>query len=139
MPNIFEIANIQRRKGVIVSRLERIKREGSPWYLYQLPVTAAGVTVILNMEAQFPASRKYAPLDFMEIVNNEVANPLNVVLNGGDSFYCPAGTIRPVHGRGIALWQLGITNLGAGATTLGLVRFNFKKEAMTIDRWAQEQ
>ena len=137
--SLFDRAIFQRRKGVYISRLERIKREGSPNYPYQLPVTAAAAVVHIHIPTLFPASRKYEPLDYMEIVNNEVANPLNVVVNGADGFYSPAGTIRTVHGRGIALWTLDIANLGGGATTLGLVRFTFKKEAMTIDRWAAEQ
>jgi len=136
---LFDIANISRRKGYIVSRLERIKREGSPDYHYNLPVTAPAAIDHIYIPTQFPLSRKYEPLDSMEIVNNEAANPLNVVVNGHDAYYCPAGTIRTVHGTGIALWTLDIENLGAGNTTLGLVRFTFKKEPMTIDKWAQEQ
>ena len=111
MPNIFELANITRRKGVIVSRLERIKREGSPNYPYNLPVTAAAAIVHIYLPTLFPASRKYEPLDSMEIVNNEAANPINVVVNGHDAYYCPAGTIRTVHGKGIAS---GIAGTAAG-------------------------
>jgi len=138
---LFDIANIQRRKGTFVSRLERIKREGSPWYPYQLPVTAPAAVVQINISQLFPDSRKYEPLDFVEIVNNGVATPITIILNGnaGDAFYIPAGTIRTISGQGIALWQLDITNNGVGATVLGLIRFNFKKEAMTIDRWSQNQ
>lgn len=140
MANIFDIANIGRRKGVIISRSERIKREGSPWYLYLLPVMAAGVAVTINPHLFFPESRKYQPLDFVEIVNNGVATPITIVINGpaGDSHYIPAGVIRTISGKGVALWQVEITNNGLGATVLGLIRLNFKKEAMTIDRWAQE-
>lgn len=138
--NLFDIANISRRKGVIISRSERIKREGSPWYPYQLPVTAPGAAVTLHIPDLFPDSRKYQPLDFVEIVNNGAATPITVVINGpaGDTHYIPAGVIRTIRGGGVALWQVEITNNGVGATVLGLIRFNFKKEAMTIDRWAQE-
>lgn len=138
---LFDRANISRRKGVIISRSERIKREGSPWYLYLLPVTAGGAAVTINPSTQFPLSHKYAPLDYVEIVNNGVATPLTVVINGpaGDSHYIPAGVIRTISGAGVALWQVEITNNGVGATILGLIRLNFKKEAMTIDRWIAEQ
>ena len=140
MANIFELATISRRKGIIISRAERIKREGSPWYLYLLPVTAAGVAVTINPSTEFPLSRKYEPLDYVEIVNNGVATPITIVINGpaGDSHYIPAGVIRTISGEGVALWQVQITNNGVGATVLGLIRLNFKKEAMTIDRWAAE-
>ena len=124
---------------MIISRLERIKREGSPNYAYVLPATMAGVTVIINIPALFPASRKYEPLDSLEVVNNEAANDLLITLNGTDAYYCPAGTIRTIHGKGIALWQIAITNQGGLVTTLNLVRLTMKKEAMTIDRWAGNQ
>ncbi len=139
MPNIFEMANIRRNKGVIVSRLERIKREGSPDYHYNLPITAPAAIAHIYIPTQFPLSRKYEPLDSMEIVNNSVAEPINVVVNGNDAYYCPAGTIRTVHGAGIALWTIAIENLGVGATVLGEIRFTFKKEAMTIDKWSARQ
>jgi len=136
--NIFEQANISRKKGYIVSRLERVKREGSPNYDYVLPATAAGVTVILSIPTLFPLSRKYEPLDSIEIVNNEATNPLLITINNTDAYGVPAGSIRLIHGRGIALWQVAITNQGAGITTLNLVRLTMKKEAMTIDKWASE-
>jgi len=139
MGNLFNIANISRRKGIIVTRLERIKREGSPDYPYQLPATAAAAVAHIYLPTLFPASRKYQPLDYMEIVNNSVANPLNVVVNGGDAYYCPAGTIRHAKGKGIALWQIDITNLGGGISVLGEIRFSFKKEALTMDKWISEQ
>lgn len=136
---LFDIANITKRKGIFISRLERIKREGSPDYHYNLPVTIPAAVDQIHLPTQFPESRKYQPLDSMEIVNNEAANAINVQVNGQDNFYCPAGTIRTVHGKGIALWQIWTTNLGVANTTLGLIRFTFKKEAMTIDKWAAEQ
>lgn len=138
MPNIFELANIQRSKGVIITRLERIKREGSPNYPYSLPITAAGVVVHLTINLQFPLSRKYQPLDYAEIVNNSVANPILFTVNNGDAWLIPAGTIRTIRGAGIALWMIDITNQGAGATVAGEIEFTFKKEAMTIDKWSTE-
>ncbi len=139
--SIFDIANISKRKGYIVSRLERIKREGSPDYHYNLPALAAAAIGHIYLPTQFPLSRKYEPLDSMEIVNNSAANPLNVTVNGGqgDTYYCPAGTIRSVHGKGIALWTLDIENLGLVISVLGEIRFTFKKEALTMDKWIGEQ
>ena len=139
MGNFFELANLIQRKGNINIRLERIKREGSPNYNYALPLTAPAAIVTLHIPGQFPESRKYQPLDSIEIVNNEPANPLNITINNRDTYYCPAGAIRTIHGRGIALWQLSIENLGVGNTTLGLVQITMKKEAMTVDKWASEQ
>jgi len=136
---LTDIANFSQRKGVVISRVERIKREGSPNYTYLLPVTATTATVTFHVPTQFPLSRKYEPLDSLEIVNNEPVNDLLITINGGDVYECPAGTIRNIHGTGIALWQIAITNSGLVNTTLNLVRLTLKKEAMTIDKWAARQ
>ena len=139
MAKLGDFANLFARKGQFTSRVERIKREGSPNYPYNLPATAAAAVVTLSIPTLFPLSRKYQPLDFLEIVNNEAANDLTVTINNADVFYCPSWTIRTIRGKGIALWQVAITNVGGVITTLGLVRLTLKKEAMTIDRWASEQ
>lgn len=127
------------KQGLVLDRIARIKREGSPVYSWTPGVINAGATAVIEVGQQFPASRKYAPLDSIELVNNETANDLMLTINGGDQRYCPAGTIRQVHGRGVALWHIAITNNGAVATTAGLVRASLQKEAMTIDRWAGDQ
>jgi len=138
---IQDIANIHLKKGIIISRLERIKREGSPNYVYALPVTAAAAINQIHIPTLFPLSRKYEPLDFLEIVNNSVANPLTIIINGAgnDTWLVPAGTIRTIRGSGVALWQIETVNQGVGATVLNEIILTFKKEAMTIDKWAQRQ
>ena len=136
MGNTLSLAKLFQRKGVIISRLERIKREGSPNFDYILPVTATTVTVTNHIPTQFPLSRKYEPLDFLEVTNNEAVNDITITINNQDAYYCPAGTIRLIHGRGIAVWQVAITNNGVGKTTLGLIRLTHKKEASTIDKRA---
>lgn len=126
------------QRGITIDRSVRIRREGSRPYVWEMPVTAAGAVAVINMRAQFPESRKYEPLDSIEIVNNEVANNVTLVINGGEPRYIPAGTIRHIHGRGVALWHIAITNDGAGATTLGLIMVTLQKEPYTINRWAAD-
>jgi len=134
--NIFDNAIIQRKKGTYLSRIERIKREGSPNYPYILPVTATTATVTIHIPTQFPLSRKYEPLDYVEIVNNDPANALLVTINNADAWYCGIGTIRTVSGQGVALWQVAIQNMGLVNTVINTIRLTFKKEALTIDQWA---
>lgn len=126
-------------KGVVLDRISRIKREGSPVYVWQVPVTATTATAVIEVNNQFPASRKYAPLDSLEIVNNEAANDITVTINGGDARYCPAGTIRHIHGRGVALHHIAVTNDGGVNTTLGSIVLSLQKEPFTIDKWAADQ
>ena len=126
-------------KGVVLDRITRIKREGSPVYVWTPGAIAAAATAVIEVNNQFPASRKYAPLDSLEIVNNEAANDITVTINGGDARYCPAGTIRQIHGRGVALHHLTVTNNGAAVTTAGNIVLSLQKEPYTIDKWAVDQ
>lgn len=136
---LFDFANIMPRKGVTIDRLERIRREGSPPYVWIVPVTATTATAVIGVREQFPAARKYEPLDSLEIVNNESLNDITVTLNGNDARVCPAGTIRTIHGSGVALWHIAVTNDGGVNTTLGKIVLTLQKEPMTIDKWAQRQ
>jgi len=137
--NIGELFNPRPSKSLIISRLERIKREGSPTYTWQVPVTATTATSVIYVPDQFPTSRKYEPLDSLEIVNNESANDLTITINNGDSWVVPAGTIRLIHGQGVALWHIAVTNDGAVNTTLGKIIGTLQREPMTIDKWATKQ
>jgi len=138
--NLFDFSSFQPRRGITVDRLERIKREGSPPYVWTMGVTAPGATSVINVQSQFPASRKYEPLDYIEIVNNEPDINLTVVINGNDSRLCPHGTIRTIHGQGVALWHIAITNGHAtDSTTSGRVICTLQREPMTIDKWAVKQ
>lgn len=137
--NLLETAGFRFNKGVIISRTERIKREGSPRYIWQVPVTAATATSVIHVPTQFPASRKYEPLDSLEIVNNEATNDLIVTINNADAYSCPAGTIRTIKGKGIALWHIAVTNNGGADTTFNLITLTLQKEPMTIDKWVANQ
>lgn len=140
MPNLVDILkDFQPKRGITIERTERIKREGSQPYVWNVPALAAGATVTVYVPTQFPDSRKYHPLDSLEIVNNEAANSITVTINGLDGRYIPSGVMKTIHGTGVALWQVAVTNNGAVITTLGQIRLTFQKEAMTIDKWAQRQ
>lgn len=140
MGNLFDLSNIIPRKGITIDRLERIKREGSPPYVWTVPVTAASASSVIYVPSQFPDCRKYEPLDSLEIVNNESAIDITVIINGNDSRLCPAGTIRLIHGSGVSLWHIAIRNDHASlSTTLNRIVLTLQKEPMTIDKWVQRQ
>lgn len=120
-------------RSVYLTRLDRIRKEGSPFYTWQMPVTAATLTSQIDVNTQFPLSRKYAPLDFLEIVNNDVVN-LTLLINGagGDALSVPAGTIRKVIKKAIS-W-VGVRNDDAAtATTLNLITVSLRREPLTVD------
>jgi hypothetical protein len=135
--NIFESANISRLRDTYNVRQERIKREGSPYYTWMVPVTATTAISTIHVPTQFPQARKYEPLDWLEIVNNEVTNNLTLTINQSDTFAIPAGTIRTIDGK--ALWTLAVTNNGLVNTTLGLIIVTIRRQPMTIDKWSQRK
>lgn len=115
-------------------RQERIKREGSPYYTWTVPATAAAATAVIYVPDEFPASKKYEPLDWLEIVNNETVNDLSIRI-GNDTFLVPAGSIRTITNKPCR--DVAVTNNGAVVTTLGKVIVTVRKQPLTIDRWAQ--
>ena len=122
----------------VITREIRIRREGSPPFVWIPGAINAAATAVIEVGRQFPASRKYEPLDSVEIVNNESSNNLTVTLNGTLGYYVPAGTIRLVHGRGVALWHIAVQNDGAAVTTLGNIVLTLQKEPYTIDKLAAD-
>ena len=136
MGNLFDIAKIDRMKNTYLVRQERIKRQGSPYYTWVVPVTATTATSVISVESQFREARKYEPLDWIEISNNDVQD-LTLTINGGDRFPVPAGTIRTISNK--ALWHIAITNDGGANTVLNKIIVTLQKQALTIDKWARKQ
>ena len=136
MNNIFNF-NLHNPRNSYIVRQERIKREGSPYYTWIVPVTAAAATSVIAVQEQFNESRKYEPLDWLEIVNNEAALDLTLRINNNDSLYVPASSMRTVLGR--ALWYIAVTNNGGANTTLNKIIVTLRREPQTIDKWAQRQ
>lgn len=135
----MDLFNLQRMNSPRFSyqvRQERIKREGSPYFTYTVPVTATTASVSIYVPTQFPDSRKYEPLDWLEIINNDVQD-ITVRVNDLDSHYCPAGVVRTIKGR--ALWHIRVTNDGAANTVLGKIVLTMRRQPQTIDQWAKRQ
>lgn len=131
--DIFQ--NVRGPKGLFTVREERVKREGSPFYTWTVPVTATTATAVCEVGNTFPESRKYQPLDFLELTNND-AFDLTLTINGGSAtFNVPAKTIKTISNQ--ALWSVAITNLGGANTTLGKIIAVLQKQPLTIDQWAR--
>ena len=140
MGNLAELANIFLPKNTYIVRQERIKREGSKYYTWDnnngLGAIASGASVAAYIPDLFPESRKYQPLDWLEIINNEAVNNISVKINNRDSFLVPANIIRTI--KRCALWHINITNNGGAVTTAGNIILTMRKEPKTIDKWASE-
>ena len=98
---------------------------------------AAAACVVIVPREYWAASRKYEPLDWAEIVNNDVVDVL-ACWNGNNTIIVLAGTIRYIEGGPIH--QLRITNNdGAVSTTADKIRITMRREPFTIDKWARRQ
>jgi len=137
MGNFFKFANVQKGDRTYLVRQERIKREGSPYYSYPVGVIAAADSIVLSPSQYFPESKKYSPLDFIEVINNDVVD-LMITINGNDKFVCLAGTIRTIKGQ--PLHQIRIKNSDAAtATTTSKTILTLQRQPLTIDKWARMQ
>ena len=134
MANFFNVAKVSRAYRTYSVRQERIKREGSPYYHWAVGALAAGVAVVCSVNQQFPESKKYEPLDWLELVNNS-ASDVALIINGNEQFLCTAGTIRTV--SGLPLHQMSVT--APAIVAAGLVVGTMQREPLTIDQWARRQ
>ncbi|OGN99180.1 MAG: hypothetical protein A2Y89_03110 [Chloroflexi bacterium RBG_13_51_18] len=138
MPNLLDLVNIRRSQNLSLVRLEKIKQQGSPYYSYSMPVTAAGASANFDVEHQFPAARKYFPLDWIEVQNADTTIGLTLVINGESSFPVPPNSIRSIDNQ--AIWHVRLTNNhAANPTVLGNVIATVQRQAETIDSWARKQ
>ncbi len=120
----------------MLTRQDRVKKEGSEYFTWPTPVTAFGGGIsTIEVAHQFPRARKYAPLDFIEVTNNDTVD-LTLIINADIFLPVPAGTIRTVDNY--ALWQVGIRNDDAvTATTLNKIIVTLRRQPLTIDDWAR--
>jgi len=138
MPKLYQLLNSMQKMKL--NRLQRVMREGSPKYHYDLGAIAAAAYVEFDIERYFPRAHKYAPLDTMLVINNDAVN-IGVTVNGsgGDYFIIPAGTIRTVtRDECPAIWQIRITNLdAAAAVTVNMIDLEFSRSPEDVNSIAR--
>lgn len=118
-------------------RQERIKREGSPYYTWTVPVTVAGARSAINIEQQFPQAKKYEPLDWLEIINNDTV-VVTLILDSADTLRIINGTIRISTEK--AFRHLAIRNEDAvTSTTLDKIIVTLRREPLTSDKWVRSR
>lgn len=116
-------------------RQERILREGSEYFTIKLPAITAGDFLIYDIDtsSELAAARKYKPLDFIEITNNDTAADVNVMINFQDQFIVPKGVIKTISERPI--YSIKVINISASATTVDKVLLTLQRMALTTDQY----
>ena len=123
-------------------RTARAKRGGSPYFTYTPGAINAAANTQIEIATSFPGARKYEPLDYIEIINNEAANQITVSINGSSAsasriFTVPARTMR-IAEDDVQIWTVNVQNDGAGVTTAGNIIIRLKKRPAIIDDVARQ-
>ena len=127
---------LNRSQRIKLNRIKRSMREGSPVYNYDLPALAALAAINNSIEVQFPAAKKYEPLNWVEIVNNDTVD-IQITLNGTETFFIAAGSIREIKR---SIWLYRVTNLDvANPTTLGKIKLQFQRLPESMDSLARAE
>lgn len=132
MTTFFESLTQQRARR---SRL--VDRDGSPEFTWHPANIAASGNALIEIGRQFPAARKYEPLNHTEIVNNSTEN-LRIEINGDSiaTISVPAGVIRTLANR--AIWLIRVVNTdGANATTSPEIELRFSRPPIDADERAR--
>jgi len=118
-------------------RQERILKEGSEFFTIKLPAINAGDFAIYDIDTstELAAARKYKPLDFIEITNNDTID-VQVILNFQDSFVVPKSVIKTITERPI--YSIKVLNIGASATTVDKIVLTLQRMALTTDQYVRK-
>ena len=118
-------------------RQKRILKEGSEFFTIKLPAINAGDFAIYDIDTstELAAARKYKPLDFIEITNNDTID-VQVMLNFQDSFVVPKSVIKTITERPI--YSIKVLNIGASATTVDKIVLTLQRMALTTDQYVRK-
>lgn len=115
------------KKGVIMitARQREIIQSGSPNFRYVSGVIAAGASVTVSLENQFPACRQWLPLDSFEFINNSGDNVI-LHIDADNAFTVMAYSIKPK--ADIPIRQFIIENPAGGVgVAAGEIVVNFRR------------
>ena len=112
--------------GGFIMRPTQVRRnlQGSQYFTWNMPALAASGVDSIYIKDQFPLARKYKPLDWLEIQNNETVCDLLVEI-GDEQFPVVAKTTRTITGK--PLHNIKVTNRGDITTTLYDVILTMRK------------
>jgi len=92
---------------------------------------SSGSIVVYDFAKNAAQSEKYAPFNFIKIINNDTSNDLTVKINQDDdkTVSVPAGTIIDYDGESFpAIWGVQVKNEGTG--TNSAFRLEVQKEVI---------
>lgn len=118
-------------------RQQRILQHGSEYFTIKPAAITAGDFTIYDIDksSELEAARKYKPLDYVEITNNDDVD-IEVQLNFADKFLVPKGVIKAIEER--PFYSLKVTNKGAVATTQDKIVLTLQRMPITTDQYIRK-
>ena len=118
------------------TRAKTVERDGSPVFLYSFGALAvSGGREYVELRTDIPSSRKYEPLDVIDITNTSGA-ALTLEINGSQF-----GLIAPNFFFSLteqSLWSVALVNNTTSPVTAGSVTARMQRAARTMDNVAAE-
>ena len=115
-------------------RMTTVWRDGSPMFQHSFGAIAAAASEYVEMQATFPASRAYEPLNNLVITNTSGEN-VDIEINGQNYAMIPAGVIWSVDNQ--AIWNFRLTNISATNVVAGEIRANISRPPLGADELAR--
>lgn len=123
--------------GISLVRQQRVLQYGSEYFTIKPAAISAGDFTIYDIDnsLELEKARKYKPLDFVEITNNDAVD-IQVQLNFADKFLVPKGVIKTISGR--SFYSLKVKNIGSAASTEGKIVLTLQRMPITTDQYIRK-
>lgn len=127
----------QTLKMISIVRQQRVLQHGSEYFTIKPAAIDAGDFTIYDIDTstELEAARKYKPLDFVEITNNDTVD-IELTLNFQDTFLIPKGVIKTITER--SFYSLKIKNIGSAATTADKIVLTLQRMPITTDQYIRK-
>ena len=118
-------------------RQQRVLQNGSEYFTIKLGVVTAGDFVIYDIDTstELAAARKYKPLDFIEITNNDAVD-VELSLDFQDTFLVPKGVIKTISDR--SFHSIKVKNISGTDTTADKIRLMLQRMPITTDQYIRK-
>jgi len=122
---------------ISVIRQQRVLQNGSEYFTIKLPAVSAGDFAVYDIDssAALTAARKYKPLDFIQITNNDSMD-IEICLDFADTFLVPKGVIKTISER--PFYSVKVKNIGTGSTTADKIVLTLQRMPITTDQYIRK-
>jgi len=122
---------------ISIVRQQRVLQHGSEYFTIKPAAIAAGDFIVYDIDtsAELEKARKYKPLDFVEITNNDTVD-IELTLNFQDTFLVPKGVIKTISER--PFYSLKIKNIGSAETTVDKIVLTLQRMPITTDQYIRK-